>query len=135
MSKSYQEILDEALSNAPPGIDTRQGSIYYDSIAGICLTIARLYADIETQGRLVTIVRAIGDELTEKAAEYGITRHPAAPASIISPMREKSRLSANAFITTELILFSCTAKMATTTCRRKWPEPRRLSAAERQPSP
>ena len=80
MSKSYQEILDEALSNAPPGIDTRQGSIYYDSIAGICLTIARLYADIETQGRLVTIVRAIGDELTEKAAEYGITRHPAAPA-------------------------------------------------------
>ena len=80
MSKSYQEILNEVLNNAPPGIDTRQGSIYYDSIAGICLTIARLYTDIETQGRLVTVVRAIGDELTEKALEYGITRHPATPA-------------------------------------------------------
>ena len=80
MSKSYEDILKEVLNNAPPGIDTRQGSIYYDSIAGICLTIARLYTDIETQGRLVTIVRAVGEELTVKAAEYGIVRHPAAPA-------------------------------------------------------
>ena len=51
MSKSYEDILKEVLNNAPPGIDTRQGSIYYDSIAGICLTIARLYTDIETQGQ------------------------------------------------------------------------------------
>ena len=80
MSKSYEDILKEVLNNAPPGIDTRQGSIYYDSVAGICLTIARLYTDIETQGRLVTIVRAVGEELTVKAAEYGIARHPAAPA-------------------------------------------------------
>ena len=32
--KTYDKLLDEALSNAPDDVDTRQGSIYYDAIAG-----------------------------------------------------------------------------------------------------
>lgn len=134
MSKSYEDILKEVLNNAPPGIDTRQGSIYYDSVAGICLTIARLYTDIETQGRLVTIVRAVGEELTVKAAEYGIARHPAAPAKYHFSYEGESRPSANDFTMTAPISSSCTATTATITCKPKQTGLHHLSAVERLPS-
>lgn len=40
---TYEKILQDVLDNAPDGIDTRQGSIFYDAVAGPCLKIAKLY--------------------------------------------------------------------------------------------
>lgn len=31
---TYEKILQDVLDNAPDGIDTRQGSIFYDAVAG-----------------------------------------------------------------------------------------------------
>lgn len=79
-NKSEEEILQEALALAPAGIDTREGSIYYDAIAGVCAKIASLYADISAAFDLVFISTAVGEYLDEKGGEFGVYRNQAKPA-------------------------------------------------------
>ena len=77
---TYEKILQDVLDNAPDGIDTRQGSIFYDAVAGPCLKIAKLYTDIGIARKMASIATATGDDLDDKADEYGVTRHAATPA-------------------------------------------------------
>ena len=77
---TYEKILRDVLDNAPDGIDTRQGSIFYDAVAGPCLKIAKLYTDIGIARKMASIATATGDDLDDKADEYGVTRHAATPA-------------------------------------------------------
>lgn len=77
---TYEKILQDVLDNAPDDIDTRQGSIFYDAVAGPCLKIAKLYTDIDIARKMASIATAIGDDLDDKADEYGVTRHAATPA-------------------------------------------------------
>lgn len=77
---TFENILQDVLDNAPDGIDTRQGSIFYDAVAGPCLKIAKLYTDIDIARKMASIATAIGDDLDDKADEYGVTRHAATPA-------------------------------------------------------
>lgn len=76
MFESYtsEMLLDEVLDNAPEGIDLRQGSIYYDAIAGIVEMIARHYADLDLILTLSSITTATGEYLDARAAEYSVTR-------------------------------------------------------------
>ena len=46
-AQTYDKVLEEILSRAPDGIDLRQGSIFYDAVAGIAFKIAKYYADLE----------------------------------------------------------------------------------------
>lgn len=79
--RTFENLLQEVLADAEAdGIDTRQGSIFYDSVSGTCLKIAKLYTDIDVARRLVSIATATGDDLDDKASEYGMTRHAATPA-------------------------------------------------------
>lgn len=78
--RTYENILEEVLDDAPPGIDTRQGSIFYDAVSGACFKIASLYADIQTAFDLVFITTAVDEYLDQKGAEYGIYRNPATSA-------------------------------------------------------
>ena len=71
---TYEKILRDVLDNAPDGIDTRQGSIFYDAVAGPCLKIAKLYTDIGIARKMASIATATGDDLDDKADEYGVTR-------------------------------------------------------------
>ena len=77
---TFENILQDVLDTAPDGIDTRQGSIFYDAVAGPCLKIAKLYTDIDIARKMASIATAIGDDLDDKADEYGVTRHAATPA-------------------------------------------------------
>ena len=70
--RTYENILEEVLDDAPAGIDTRQGSIFYDAVSGACFKIASLYADIQTAFDLVFITTAVDEYLDQKGAEYGI---------------------------------------------------------------
>ena len=80
-NRTFENLMQEVLSDADAaGIDTRQGSIFYDAVSGTCLKIAKLYADIDIARRLVSISTATGDDLDDKANEYGMTRHAATPA-------------------------------------------------------
>ncbi|MCD8216682.1 MAG: baseplate J/gp47 family protein [Clostridiales bacterium] len=77
---TYENLLEEVLSNAPDNIDTREGSIFYDAVSGVLLIIAKLYMDLDVIMEYCSIYTATGDALTSKASEYGITRKSATPA-------------------------------------------------------
>lgn len=68
------------MSRAPDGIDLRQGSIFYDAVAGIAFKIAKYYADLEQVFNLVFLPTATGDYLTMRAEEHGVYRQPPSPA-------------------------------------------------------
>lgn len=75
--KTYDELLKECLDNAPEGIDTRQGSIFYDACAAKCLVLAQTYADLETIQDMCHVDTAIGEYLDAFGKDHGITRHTA----------------------------------------------------------
>lgn len=77
---TYELLLEDVLNNAPDGIDTRQGSIFYDAVSGILLKIAKLYTDLDLIVELTTIATATGDALDTRASEYGISRLAATKA-------------------------------------------------------
>lgn len=77
---TYENLMDDVLANAPEGIDTRPGSIFYDAISGIVMKIAKLYTDIEVVAELVSIDTATGEYLDKKAGEHSVTRLAATPA-------------------------------------------------------
>lgn len=74
---TYEKLMADVLENAPEGIDTRQGSIFYDAVSGAMLKVARLYADLETLSDFIYIDTTTGEYLDRKASEHSITRLPA----------------------------------------------------------
>lgn len=81
--RTYESILDEMLAEAPAGIDTRQGSIYYDAVAACALKLAAYYVDASAILTLVSVTTATGTYLDEKGQEYGVTRNQATPAKYL----------------------------------------------------
>lgn len=77
---TYELLLQDVLDNAPDGIDTRQGSIFYDAVSGILIKVAKLYTDLDLVMELSAIDTATGEALDARASEYGITRHAATAA-------------------------------------------------------
>ncbi len=77
---TYDALLADVLANAPEGVDTRKGSIFYDAVSGICIQIAKLYTDIDQVFEYVFISTATGKFLDMRAAEYGMERLNATPA-------------------------------------------------------
>ena len=64
---TYERLLEDVLNNAPEGIDTRQGSIFYDAISGILLKVAKLYTDIDIIVEMTTVATATGEALDTRA--------------------------------------------------------------------
>lgn len=78
--RTFDNILAEMLAMAPDGVDTRQGSIYYDAVAACALKLANFYIDAGCVLDLVFISTTSGDYLDRKGQEYGLTRGLATPA-------------------------------------------------------
>jgi len=72
--RTYEKILAEALAAAPSGVDIRQGSIYFDAVAGICIQLARYYVDLRSAMDLTSLDTMIGEYLDSKGEEYGVYR-------------------------------------------------------------
>lgn len=75
-----EALLEDVLSKAPGGIDTRAGSIFYDAISGIVEQIAKMYTDLDQVFNYVFISTTSGEYLDMKASEYGMTRNAATAA-------------------------------------------------------
>lgn len=75
--RTYENILQEMLDMAPEGVDTRQGSIFYDASAPAAFKLAKFYADLSMTFNLVFIDTAEGEYLDKKANERGVYRLPA----------------------------------------------------------
>lgn len=71
---TYEMLLKDVLKNAPAGIDTRQGSIFYDAVSGVLLKVAKLYTDLDIVSEMTRLAKATGEALDYKASEYGVTR-------------------------------------------------------------
>lgn len=78
--RTFDNILDEMLAMAPDGVDTRQGSIYYDAVAACALKLANFYVDAGCVFDLVFIGTTSGEYLDRKGQEYGLARRPATRA-------------------------------------------------------
>ena len=79
-SYTYERLLEDVIKNAPEGIDTRQGSIFYDAVSGVLLKVAKLYTDLDIIAQMTTIETATGDALDAKAAEFHLERNTATAA-------------------------------------------------------
>ena len=79
-NRSFENLLKEILESAPEDIDVRQGSIFYDAVAGVTMSIAKLYTDLELVFGLSRVDTASGEYLDTRASEYGVHRHKALPA-------------------------------------------------------
>lgn len=79
-NKSYESIMNEVLDSAPEGIDTRQGSIFYDAVSAVTMKIAELYTNLDLVFTLTQVDTTGGEYLDTKASEYGLTRHGATSA-------------------------------------------------------
>ena len=77
---TYEKLLADVLADAPEGVDTRKGSIFYDAISGILIKIAKLYTDLDLVVDITRMSSMTGEALDIKAAEYGIERKAATPA-------------------------------------------------------
>ena len=77
---TYENLLEEVLDAAPDGIDTREGSIFYDAVSGILIQIAKMYTDLDLVFELVFISTASGEYLDLRASEYGLERIAASSA-------------------------------------------------------
>lgn len=77
---TYERLLEDVLNNAPEGIDTRKGSIFYDAVSGILLKVAKLYTDLDLIVSMTTVATATDEALDIRAAEYGLKRLAATPA-------------------------------------------------------
>ncbi len=62
------------------GVDTRNGSVYMDMAAGHCLRAAFFFANLSEMFNMFALDTCYADVLDDKAAEWGMTRHPASPA-------------------------------------------------------
>lgn len=81
-SMTYEVILQRMLNRIPDNMDKREGSIIYDALAPAARELADLYAEfgeIETESYADT---ASGEYLIKRAAERGITPHPATNAIV-----------------------------------------------------
>lgn len=79
-AQTYEKLMDEILAAAPPGLDTRQGSIFFDAVSAVVNKIAMLYADLDRVFETVFITTARDEYLDLRAQEFGLTRLPATPA-------------------------------------------------------
>ena len=77
--RTYENILNEMLDSAPAGVDTRQGSVFYDMAAPAALMLARYYTELNITIELVFLDTAAGTYLEEKCREHSVYRLPATP--------------------------------------------------------
>ena len=78
--RTFENILAEMMAEAPAGVDTRQGSIYYDAVAACALKLANFYVDARCVFDLVFVGTATGSYLDQKGQEYKVIRNSATPA-------------------------------------------------------
>lgn len=81
--RTHEKLMAETLALAPEGIDTRQGSIFYDAVSASVNKIAKLYTDLDRVFEIVFIVTATGEHLDLRAAEHAMSRNQATPAKYL----------------------------------------------------
>lgn len=87
MSNDYKSILDRLLARVDNTLDKRQGSIIYDALAPAAIELAQCYADLEIYKEQTYLGTAVGENLDNRVADYGLSRNPATAATAVVEIR------------------------------------------------
>ncbi len=74
---TYENILNDMLSQVTSDIDKREGSIIYDALAPCALKLAEVYFNLNNFIDLVSGDTAVGEYLDRVVNDYGISRKAA----------------------------------------------------------
>lgn len=69
-----EELIEQAIANAPDDIDTRQGSIFFDAIAGSFNRLAQLFIDANIISEQSSVRTATGENLDILAANLYMSK-------------------------------------------------------------
>jgi len=78
--KTFEAIRDEILDLIPDTLDKREGSVIYSATVYIAPKMAELYSYLDVFMNLVFADTAVGENLTRRAAEFGVYRKVATAA-------------------------------------------------------
>lgn len=79
-NNDYDDILQRLLDRIPNDLDKRQGSIIYDALAPVAAELAQCYIALDVYADQTYLNSAVGENLDDRVADYGITRQAATPA-------------------------------------------------------
>jgi uncharacterized phage protein gp47/JayE len=91
----FDEILARMLSRVSDRRDKRQGSIIYDTLAPVALELALWQIALDIFKQQISLITANGEDLDNKAADWGIARKPAAPAIRIGEFKNTAGVLMN----------------------------------------
>ena len=73
----FEDILQRMLDRIPDTLDKRQGSIIYDALAPAAAELAQCYIALDVYQDQTYLENAVGENLDNRVADYGITRNQA----------------------------------------------------------
>lgn len=76
-NNDFNNILDRLLSSIPDDLDKRQGSIIYDALAPAAAELAQCYIALDVYTDQTYLLTAVGENLDNRVADYGLTRKQA----------------------------------------------------------
>ena len=79
----FEEILKRMLDKIPDTLDKRQGSIIYDALAPAAAELAQAYISLDVYSDQTYLISAVGENLDNKAYDYGLQRNSATYAQKI----------------------------------------------------
>ncbi|MFU0784489.1 MAG: Baseplate-J domain-containing protein [Thermoanaerobacterium thermosaccharolyticum] len=77
---TYENILDDMLSQVTSDVDKREGSVIYDALAPCAYKLAEQYYQLSNFIDLFFVDTAVGEYLDRKALDYGLERKEATQA-------------------------------------------------------
>ena len=82
-NNTFEDILKRMLARVPDTLDKRQGSIIYDALAPAAAELAQCYISLDVFLDQTYLENAVGDNLDNRVADYGISRTSATYAQRI----------------------------------------------------
>ena len=84
----FETILTRLLNRIPDTLDKRQGSIIYDALAPAAAELAQCYIALDIYQDQTYLENAVGENLDNRVADYGITRNQATFAERVGEFRD-----------------------------------------------
>lgn len=82
-NNDYDDILKRLLDKIPNTLDKQQGSIIYDALAPVAAELAQCYIALDVYSDQTYLATAVGENLDNRVADYGLLRNSATPAQRI----------------------------------------------------
>lgn len=84
----FEDILQRMLNRVPDTFDKRQGSIIYDALAPAAAELAQCYIALDVYQDQTYLENAVGENLDNRVADYGISRNQATFAQRVGEFKD-----------------------------------------------